>query len=209
MNKTVVMVVGIVAVVVILCAFLWAKSKTESKKNEIVDMPYLSNIDKIVENEIKKHNELSKEFFDSIFSSKFFSRDYNPFEEIDRFDKEIMKLLDERDKKIFSDSFNKWFNERLDVTDMSIKNYETEKEYVMELSIPNAKGKNISVEIKKDYLKVSSKSSISKEEKKSGSEFKSASYESIEKYIKLPEKLSDKTYTTEISGDKLIIKFKK
>ena len=112
-------------------------------------MPYLSNLDKIVEDEIKRHNELSKEFFDSIFSSKFFSRDYNPFEEIERFDKEIMKLLNEREKKIFSESFNKWFNERVDAADMGIKNYETEKEYVMELSIPDAKEKNISIEIKK------------------------------------------------------------
>lgn len=209
MNKTLVITVAIVAVVIVLCAFFWAKNKQQPKKNEMAEMPYLSNLDKIVEDEIKRHNELSKEFFDSIFSSKFFSRDYNPFEEIERFDKEIMKLLNEREKKIFSESFNKWFNERVDAADMGIKNYETEKEYVMELSIPDAKEKNISIEIKKDYLKVSSKKSISKEEKKKGSEFKSASYESIEKYIKLPEKLSGKDYTTEISGDKVIIKFKK
>jgi len=187
------------AVLMLSSLFLIAQKKEEAKDD------YYETIDKIIKNHIEEQKAIEKEFFDSLFNDKFFSREYDPFKEIENFRERMNKIMG--NNKIFSDSFDLWSKSRLSDEEIKIKSYEKENDYIMEIDLSNLKDKNISVDVKKDYVKIYHNSRNIKEENKDRNIYKHYSTTTIEKYISLPQKARGKEHTIEKQGDKIIIKF--
>ncbi len=186
---------------IILSAFLfyaYLSSREEKSYKSIED---------IIKSEIEKHRKIEKELFDSLFNDKFFSKDYNPFEEIENFKKRIMRILN--DDKFFLRSFEDWEKLRISNEGIDIKTYETEKEYVYEINIEKPENKNLSIEVRNDYIKVYNDTKNIKEEEKDNTIRKSFSSINITKYISLPPETRGKEHSVEKNENKIIIRFKK
>lgn len=162
----------------------------------------------IEDGESKKiEDRINSDFFDEMFDDKFFSKDYDPFQEIMNFYKRMMKILDEHQKKIFSDSFKNWSYNRIGYGELKVNQKEDGKYYIVEIITDNLENKNLSIEIKNDYIKISSEyKNIS--EKKSEKNYQSSSqYFNMIRYISLPVEYRGKEYKIENEKDKIIIRF--
>lgn len=171
--------------------------------------------DQLIKKHIEESKRIEKEIFDSIFDDKFFSRDYNPFEEIDRFKNRIISILsNNRDLDIFNDSFSKWFSERIISTNnivdgFEIKTHENDKKYIVEIESKSDKNSNLSIDIKPEYIKISYEKKEINEKENNKTKISSSSYISSVKYFSLPSYIKGKEYNIEREGNKIIISFEK
>lgn len=175
----------------------------------------INHFDEMIKRHIEESKKIEKEIFDSMFSDKFFSRDYNPFEEIEKFRKRILSILsNDKDIDIFNDSFSKWFNDKIilnniPVDGFEVKTYENDEKYIVEIENKDEKNSNLSIEVKPDYIKISyEKKEISSNEN-NNPKISSSSYINSVKYFSLPPNVRGKEYNVEKKDKKIIISFEK
>lgn len=168
---------------------------------------------------IKKHIEetlkLEQEFFDSLFDEKFFSRDYDPFKEIEDFRKRMIKLfLNQRYADIFNNSFSQWFDNKIFSHDgisdgISLRTKEDDDTYTIEIENTLDSNTNLSIDIKQDHIKISYEKKSITEKDSHNTKLSSSSYVRSVKYFSLPHYIRGKDYDIEREKNKIIIKFSK
>lgn len=212
MKKTVYIIIGIVFLILVsgFSYYLGAKKAEEKSMENSADRYYfpfysLDEIEKNIIKQIEKENRVMDEFFDDIFNDKFFSKDYDPFYEIERFHRKMFEMLDKNHRSIFDRSFNDWFNKRISLNNVKVKEYEDDKHYIFEISVD--KNKNYSVEVKNNYIKIYSNAENIKKEENKNSVYQSRVREQFVKYISIPKELAGKEYTVDLKEGKIIVKF--
>ena len=180
-------------------------SLTAQKKSE--GEGYRS-LEEMIKKEIEERRKIEKEFFDSFFNDKFFSREYDPFEEIEEF-KKRMESIAGKNNLYFSEPFNEWLEMKTGDGDIKIERRDAPGEYTLAIDISNLRNKNLSVEVKNDYVKISYDSKKTGEEDRQNIKYRTYSAIRMEKYISLPESVRGKEHSIEKEKDKIIIKFKK
>ena len=158
----------------------------------------------IIRKMIERHKKIEKEFFDSIFGDDFFDRKYDPFREIERFRERMMRMFSDEEKRIFVDGFDNWFEKRIKLDDIKIKKFDDR----IEIYIDKIKEKNVTLNIKDDYIKISYDVVYSDMRKKSNRSSESVyRTERYIKYIKLGEEFRNKHHSVELLDDRIVIKF--
>ncbi len=198
MKKKILIFTGLLTLV-FLSSYLIAQKKSE---NEI------KTFEEMIKKEIEERRKIEKEFFDSFFNDKFFSREYDPFKEIEEFRNRMNKIMG-NDDKIFSNYFNKWFEDRIGDSNIKVEEKETDRQYLLIIDLSGQKDKNISVEVKKDYIRLYREEKKEEEREKDNFKYKSYSSSKTERYISIPDNLRGKEYEIETEKDKITIKFKK
>lgn len=198
MKKKILIFSGLLTIV-FLSSYLIAQKKSE---NEV------KTFEEMIKKEIEEQRKIEKEFFDSFFNDRFFSREYDPFKEIEEFRNRMNKIMG-NDEKIFSHYFNKWFDDRIGDSNIKVEEKETNKEYLLIIDLSAQKDKNISVEVKKDYIRLYREEKKEEEREKDNLKYKSYSSSKTERYISIPDNLRGKEYEIETEKDKITIKFKK
>ncbi|MGC9070862.1 MAG: hypothetical protein ACP5IO_06095 [Elusimicrobiales bacterium] len=170
--------------------------------------------DRLLKRHIEETKKMEKEIFDSIFNDKFFSKDYDPFMEIENFRKRMKKMLEAVDYDIFSNSFNRWFDERIinpnsHLTDIKLMTSENDEIYTVEIENTEPKNLNISIDIKPDHIKITSQRMVENEKEQKNIKSYQSSYFKYIRYFSLPPHIRGKDYSIENSPNKIIIKFKK
>jgi len=160
-------------------------------------------IQSIMKKMIDKNKKIEEDFFDEIFNDDFFDKKYDPFVEIERFRKKMIKMFGNDYQKIFESDFNEWFEKRIKLEDIKIVYFDNK----VEIYIPDLKKKNISVNIGNDYIKISYETVYNSDIEKK--DFKNSFYKSEKyvKYVKLDERFKNKEHSIEIKDDKIVISF--
>ncbi len=183
-----------------------------NEKKDEVDVYWWDNL-------LKKHidetRKMEKEIFDSIFNESFFSKDYDPFKEIENFRKRMEKVLNATHSlDIFNNSFKDWFNERIitsnsKLVDIKLTTSENNEVYIVEIENTDPQNSNISIDIKSDHIKITSEKKIVNEKEQQNLKTHHSSYFKYIRYFSLPPNIRGKDYSIENSANKIIIKFKK
>ena len=161
------------------------------------------DVSDIIKKMIEKNRKIEKKFFDEIFGEDFFDRKYDPFIEIERFRKRMIKIFGGDNRKIFENDFNEWFDKRIKLDDIKVNEFNDR----IEINIPDVKRKNVSINVGNDYIKISY--DITQKNDLEKDNYKKSIYASEKyiKYIKLNEKFKNKQHSIEIDDDKITIKF--
>ncbi|MCX7641615.1 MAG: hypothetical protein N2Z20_03170 [Elusimicrobiales bacterium] len=203
----------IIFMILIGTVFGYILGQYKSKEKELKNSYFYW--DEFIKKHIQENNKIEKEIFDSIFNDKFFSKDYNPFEEIENFRKRMLKTFsDNNHLDIFNDSFSKWFEERIlkentISNEIEIKNKESENEYIIEIQNNIDKNSSVSVDVKQDYIKISYEKKNIDEKNEANVKSSFSSHIKSVKYFSLPPQIRGKDYNIETKDNKVIIKFKK
>lgn len=180
----------------------------EEKKEENTFSPYkrFNEMQKEILKLLRKNDKIDKNFFDSFFDDDFFSGKYDPFKEIIEIHKNILESMEEERKKIFKDSWDEWYKNRIGMEDIKITQSETDKEIILELAIPD---KNAQIQIKQGFIKISYDKITTTEQEKNGSKLKSYSRQKISKILSIPENADPEKHKIEFKDEKILIKFGK
>lgn len=187
-----------------VCGYILAQQKEKSE---------IYNQDQLIKKHIEETLKMEQELFDSIFDDKFFSKDYDPFEEIENFRKRMMKLfIHPKYADIFNNSFSEWLNSKIfsqdkELDGILIKTEEDENKYIIEIENTNKSNSNLSIDVKPDHIKISYEKNDLKQKEDSNSKVSTSSYIKSVKYFTLPPHIRGKDHTVEKNDDKIIIKF--
>lgn len=172
-------------------------------------------IDEIIKKHIEQTQKMEQEIFDSMFDDNFFSRDYNPFAEIEKFRKRMEKILGNSTAgDIFNDSLSKWLKERIADSDFSdesltVKTQENDEFYTVEIENKDPSNSALYIDVKSDYIKITKEKKSKDEKEDKYYKSQTSSYFKSIRYFHLPRHIAGKDHYIESKGNKIIIKFKK
>jgi len=149
--------------------------------------------------------------FDDLFDDRFFGRGFDPFGEIERFHERMRALLGETERPLFSRSWDDWFEDRMDVTDIRPEVKTTDEEVILSLKIPGLAGESLNINVNDNRIRIAydAKTVQDKKDDKGRSYFKSESARHFEKVMPVPNGADAKDYRMVHEGDVIKIIFKK
>lgn len=147
--------------------------------------------------------------FDELFDDRFFGRRFDPFAEMREFEKRFHSRLGEPERSLFGRSWDDWFTERMDFSRIETKTKETDKEVVVELTIPNLDKDTLNIDVNESRIRVAYDARRVQDEKDgSGRQvLRSESVQHFEKILPVPEKADGRSSRIEREGDVVKIIF--
>ena len=109
----------------------------------------------------KSDRRKEAELFNGFFNDDFFSNRHDPFADMEEFRQKMLKDMEKLHKSTFSNSWDKWFDDRFTFNNLNTSNgidfnmNEESDRYVMTLNVPNMKNNNLNVEITESYIAIS------------------------------------------------------
>jgi HSP20 family molecular chaperone IbpA len=165
--------------------------------------------------EVRKHlfqqDPVPLKQFDDLFNDRYFGYRFDPFAQIEQFQKRMRSMLGPDEQSLFSRSYGNWFNNRMNVANISPEVKTTEKEVILSFKIPGLDGESMNININKDRIRIAyeAKTITDKRDEKGGSYFKRESSQHFEKIMPIPEGADAKDNRIVHEGDTVKIIFKR
>jgi len=196
----------IIIAIILFSGLMLVNAQKENSKNKFSPHKRFEEMRKEMLSILNQNRKINSDFFDNFFNDDFFSGKYNPFKEIEEIHKSILNSIKEERQKVFKDSWDNWFEERIGEKNIKIKQIETDKEIIMEIETPD---KNANIEIKDNYVKISYEKKQKVIDEKDGAKSESFSTEKYLKILAIPENAVPDKHKVEIKDNKIIITFEK
>lgn len=142
-----------------------------------------------INQELKSGQPVPLQEFDKLFNDEFFSRQFDPFREIDNFSEKIATRVASDQQALLNDSWAQWFKNRMDVGDLHPQISSTPRQVILAMTIPNIRGDSLKVDVTKDRIRLSYQVEKSHEEKDQQGHVTQSftSMENIEKIMPVPD----------------------
>ncbi|MCX5785487.1 MAG: hypothetical protein NTX59_07345 [Elusimicrobia bacterium] len=150
---------------------------------------------------------LQERDFDVFFNDRFFSRDYNPFTEMEHIHRQMRDVFAGPKKTLFDNYWDKWFAQRLGIEEFKVDILRANRDVTLIIYVPGLIAKIADIDITNDRIKLSFSAKISSEEKSAGGIIKKESSQSYVKILPIPEEAAANTGKMEIDGERVKIKF--
>ena len=197
-------IIGFILIAFLLVRNLVGENNTKKDYSDERILPFeYERIGSIIKDMMERHKKIEEEFFDNLFNDDFFDKKYDPFLEIERFHRKMMKMFKDNEKNIFKNDFDEWFNKRIGLGDIKVKEFEDR----IEIYIDRIKEKNVSINIKDDYIKIAYDVNFNSTSAKNGSEEKIYKSERYIKYMPMPSRFKGREHLVELKDDRIVIKF--
>lgn len=149
--------------------------------------------------------------FDELFDDAFFGRRFDPFAEIENFNKRIAPFLREDERALFGRSWNEWFTDRLGVADVETGIEKTDKEVVLSIRIPGLKGESLKIDVNDDRIRIAyDAESIERAQDGAGrTAFQAMRARHFVKILPIPEDADPKTSRVVREGGALKVVFRR
>ena len=108
-------------------------------------------------NKFKKDQKERRNDLDQFFDDDFFSRQTDPFSEMERMQKQLDEMMGRQSRGMFNDSWNSWFGDRFfgGADDVEFNQKEKKDSYIITLRIPNLKKNKLDIKIDEDGIGIS------------------------------------------------------
>jgi HSP20 family molecular chaperone IbpA len=151
--------------------------------------------------------------FDRYFDDDFFSNRSDPFEEMERMQQQLDKLLSGNSGKLFNDTWEGWFDDRFfgGSSGINIDTAEKKDAYIITINIPNLKENKINIQIGKDGISIDGDFSqtIEKRDNDGNVINKHEMFKSISRTIPVPDGVDTDEAVIDQNGDNIIIRLPK
>lgn len=147
--------------------------------------------------------------FDELFDDRFFGRRFDPFAEMRELQKRFDSRLGQDQKPLFSRSWDDWFSDRMGLSAIAAKTKETDKEVVVELSIPGLDKDSLNIDVNESRIRVAydAKDARNKKDGSGREYFRSESIRHFEKLMPVPENADGRSSRIERQGEVVKIIF--
>lgn len=145
-------------------------------------------------------------FDDDFFNTPFDSRTWNPYEEIQRMQRDMDRLFNQTFSRFNqSPDFQQFFNQGVTTPEMDV--HEDDSQYTVIVNLPGAEENNISVKLDGQILTVEGKQDFSKQNKDSMGNviFQERRSGSFQRSITLPEPVRESGMKTQVDNGVLTI----
>ena len=149
--------------------------------------------------------------FDRLFNDRFFGKGFDPFRAIEGFPERFDTLLSPGNRPLFHQSWQDWFQSRMNVTGIDEQIQSTKNQVIVSLRIPGLQKESLNINVDKGRIRVSysAKSGEEKKDKQGHLIQKSESIQEFEKVIPVPADADPTTAVMAKEGDNVKITFKK
>lgn len=147
--------------------------------------------------------------FDDLFNDDFFERRFDPFAEIENFQKRMAPLLSEEQRSMFGQSWTEWLNERMDVTGIQSETRSTDKEVVVSFKVPGLDGESLKVDVNDDRIRVAYDAKTVEEKEGGHGSYRSESVRHFEKIMPIPGEADPKKSRVVHEGSRIKIIFER
>ena len=157
----------------------------------------------------KKDQKERRDEFDRFFDDDFFSKQTDPFAEMERMQKQLDKMMGRQSRGIFNDSWDSWFGDRFfgGSDDVEFNQKENKDAYIITLRIPNLKKNKLDIKIEKDGISISGDFSQIAEKKDADGKIisKREVHRTISKKFPIPSDADHQKAEVKNKKDKIII----
>ncbi|OGR42277.1 MAG: hypothetical protein A2X35_00810 [Elusimicrobia bacterium GWA2_61_42] len=157
--------------------------------------------------EINRGKPLAERDFDAFFDERFFSRRPRPFDEMERIRRQMSDLFNAPEKSSFEEYWEKWFEQRLRMTQFRTELIRTGRELILEIYVPGLAATAADINITGERIRMSFSAKTSSGEKTAGGLIKKESSQNYVKILPVPAEAVAGTGRVEIYGDRVKIKF--
>lgn len=147
--------------------------------------------------------------FDDLFNDDFFGRRFDPFAEIESFQKRMAPLLSEDQRSMFGQSWKDWFNDRMDVAGIQSETKSTDKEVVVSFKVPGLDGESLKVDVNDDRIRVAYDAKTVEEKKGENGAYRNESVRHFEKIMPIPGDADPKKNRVVPEGNRIKIIFER
>lgn len=147
--------------------------------------------------------------FDDLFNDDFFGRRFDPFAEIESFQRRMAPLLSEDQRSMFGQSWKDWFNERMDVGGIQSETKSTDKEVVVSFKVPGLEGESLKVDVNDDRIRVAYDAKTVEEKKGEHGAYRNESVRHFEKIMPIPGDADPKKNRVVHEGGRIKIIFER
>lgn len=147
--------------------------------------------------------------FDDLFNDDFFGRRFDPFAEIEGFQKKMGPFLSDEERSVFGRSWNKWIHDRMGLAEIRSEVKTTGNEVIVSFNIPGLEGESLRVDVNDDRIRLAYDVKSIDEKKNAQGTYREASSRHFEKVMPVPEDADPKTSRIAHEGDVVKITFEK
>lgn len=147
--------------------------------------------------------------FDDLFNDEFFGRRFDPFAEIEGFQKRMAPLLPDEQLPLFGQSWQNWIHDRMDLTELQSESKTTEKEVVVSFKIPGLAGESLNVDVNDDRIRIAYDAKTVDEKKSAQRVYRNESIRHYEKIMPVPEEAEPKKNRVVHEGNRIKIIFER
>ena len=130
--------------------------------------------------------------FDDLFNDDFFGRRFDPFAEIESFQKRMAPLLSDDQRSVFGQSWKDWVHDRMDLAEIRPETKATDKEVVVSLKIPSLTGESLNVDVNDDRIRIAYDAKTVEKKKGAQGSYRNESVRHFEKIMPVPEDANPK-----------------
>jgi HSP20 family molecular chaperone IbpA len=147
--------------------------------------------------------------FDDLFNDDFFGRRFDPFAEIETFQKRMAPLLSDDQRSVFGQSWTDWLHDRMDLAEIHSENKKTDKEVIVSFKIPGLAGESLNVDVNDDRIRIAYDAKTVEEKKGAQGAYHNESVRHFEKIMPVPEDADPKTHHVVHEGNIIKIVFER
>jgi HSP20 family molecular chaperone IbpA len=147
--------------------------------------------------------------FDELFDDRFFGRRFDPFAEMRELEKRFHSRLGGPEQSLFGRSWDDWFADRMDFSGIETKTKETDKEVVVELTIPGLDKDSLNIDVNESRIRVAyeARNIQNKTDERGRQTLRSESVRRFEKVLPVPQNADGRSSRIERDGDTVKIVF--
>ena len=149
--------------------------------------------------------------FDSLFNDRFFNRKFDPFSEMEKTFSAIDPLFKEEHKPLFEKSWDDWFGQRMNTTDISTQVSSSANQVIVSAKIAGLKEGSLNVNVDENRIRMSYSAKKTQEQKDAKGNIiqRSESEQDFEKILPIPQEADPKRFNIVQNGDEVKIIFDK
>lgn len=162
---------------------------------------------KRVREQINQGFPLVEPDFDDFFNDRFFAGRLNPFAEMERVRSQMSDEFRDKEKKLFDDYWDNWFEQRMMLGRFNIDVKNTEKDITLTIQVPGLSAKTADINITNDRIKIAFSANTTFEEKSGRGIVKRSTLQSYLKILPVPADAAPGTGKVETDGELVKIRF--
>ena len=122
-------------------------------RNTIKNMDDFTNL---IHKKFNRDQKSQWDSFDKYFNDDFFSREQNPFDELEKFHKRMEDMMGKSLNDSFSKSWDSWLQDRFSPTkdQMDMKTEESKDEYTITISVPDLHDNKLVIDIDENGISI-------------------------------------------------------
>lgn len=147
--------------------------------------------------------------FDDLFNDDFFGRRFDPFAEIENFQKRMAPLLPDDQRSLFGQSWKDWVHDRMDLDEIQSETKTTDKEVIVSFKIPGLAGESLNVDVNDARIRIAYDAKTVDEKKDAHGTYRNESVRHFEKIMPVPEEADSRKNRVVHEGNLIKIIFER